>query len=239
MTSRSSERGFTIIEALVALAIGGFVIAIIASITGHWLKTWRAGLPALERAETLTTALDRIAGDLAAAKFVPAGPDGLGMLFSGGPAAVTLVRHTLPVEAPAGLEIVRLAPQSGRDDVTLARSRASIPFGTFPTRPIDPSPVALLRAPYGMRFSYADRDQRWQTDWTSDKRLPRFVRVEVVDRRTGRAVLAPIVVGVHADSPVRCATALTSGTLCDAAMGLDTGPPPAILGMKSASGATP
>lgn len=237
MNASADDRGFTMIEALVALAIGGFVIATVATVTGQWLRSWRAGLPLLARAETLTTALDRIAGDLAAARFAPAGSDGQGIIFKGEPGAVTFVRRALPVEPP-GLEIVRLGPERDTGEVTLARSRATIPFGSFPTRPIDAVPVTLLRTPYAVRFAYADRDRRWQASWANDKRIPRFVRVEVIDRGTGKGVLAPMVVRVRSEAPVRCASADASGDLCDRLLGLDTGPPAPILGMQPVGRAT-
>lgn len=211
--------GFTLIEALVALAIGGFVIATLATVTGQWMRHWQVGVPVLQRSQALVAGLDRIVADVAAARYLPAGGAGPGYVFTGEPTAITLVRQTLPVETPPGLEIVRLAALSETGDVTLARSRSPLPFGASLKAPTDPAPVALLRQPHAVRFGYADADQAWQTSWRTPARLPRLVRIEVVDRRSGHPVLPAIVVRLHADAPPACA-ALTSGTSCDAALGL-------------------
>lgn len=211
--------GFTLIEALVALAIGGFVIATLATVTGQWMRNWQVGVPILQRSQALVAGLDRIVADVGAARFVSPGPAGPGYIFTGEPTAITLVRQSLPVENPPGLEIVRLAAPSGAGEITLARSRSPLPFGSSKDAPSDPAPVALLRQPLAVRFAYADADQAWQTSWRQQARLPRLVRIEVVDRRSGRAVLPPVVVRLHVDAPPACA-AMTSGTSCDAVLGL-------------------
>ncbi len=213
--------GFTLIEALVALAIGGFVIATLATVTGQWMRNWQVGVPVLQRSQALLTVLDRIVADVAAARFMPAGTTGF--VFTGESTAITLVRQTLPVETPGGLEIVRFAALPGGGDVTLARSRSPLPFGSSLGAPSDASPVTLLRQPHAVRFAYADADQTWQTSWRIAARLPRLVRIEVVDRRSGRAVLPPVVVRLHADAPLTCA-AMASGDLCDTALGLTPRP---------------
>lgn len=209
--------GFTLIEALVALAIGGFVIATLATVTGQWMRNWQVGIPVLQRSQALVTGLDRIVADVAAARFMPAGTTGF--VFTGEPTAITLVRQTLPVETPAGLEIVRLAAVPGGGEVTLARSRSPLPFGSSLGAPSDAAPVTLLRQPDAVRFAYADAGQAWQTSWRVPARLPRLVRIEVIDRRSGRAVLPPVVVRLHADAPLTCAT-MQAGKLCDVALGL-------------------
>lgn len=222
--------GFTLIEALVALAIGGFVIATLATVTGQWMRNWQVGIPVLQRSQSLVTGLDRIVADVAAARFMPAGATGF--IFTGEPTAITLVRQTLPVETPAGLEVVRLAALPGGGDVTLARSRSPLPFGSSLSAPADPSPVALLRQPQAVRFAYADADQVWQTSWQVPARLPRLVRVEVIDRRSGRAVLPAVVVRLHADAPLTCA-ALQAGNLCDTALGFAPRPEAAASGSRA------
>jgi general secretion pathway protein J len=151
------------------------------------------------------------------------------MIFSGEENAVTLVRRSLPVEMPPGLEVIRLAPQSGHADVTLARSRAPLPFGSFLAEPIDPSPVVLLRPPYSIRFAYADTDRQWRTTWHDQGHIPLLIRIAIVDRGTGRDLLPPVVVRIRVDAPPLCATIATTARSCDIAMGRDPGPAPAGL----------
>src|SRR5579871_1949467 len=68
---RTNEGGFTLIEALVALALMGLVLSALANLTAQWLPNWNRGLNRVQRSELIGIALQRIADDLAAAQSVP------------------------------------------------------------------------------------------------------------------------------------------------------------------------
>jgi general secretion pathway protein J len=70
-SQRTHERGFTLIETLVALALMGLVLSALANITSQWLPNWSRGLNRIQRSELIGIALQRIADDLAAAQSVP------------------------------------------------------------------------------------------------------------------------------------------------------------------------
>ena len=55
------------LEALVALALMGLVLSALASLTAQWLPNWNRGLNRVQRSETISIALQRLADDLAAA----------------------------------------------------------------------------------------------------------------------------------------------------------------------------
>lgn len=40
---RTNERGFTLIEMIVALALMGLLLSALAGITGEWLPSWNRG----------------------------------------------------------------------------------------------------------------------------------------------------------------------------------------------------
>jgi prepilin-type N-terminal cleavage/methylation domain-containing protein len=62
---RAHERGFTLIETIVALALMGLLLSALASITAQWLPSWNRGLDRIQRSELIGIALERIGADLA------------------------------------------------------------------------------------------------------------------------------------------------------------------------------
>ena len=65
--------GFTLVEALLATALMGAILAAIATVTAQWLPNWNRGFERVQRVELLAIGLERIVADLAAAEFVTAG----------------------------------------------------------------------------------------------------------------------------------------------------------------------
>ncbi|MBV9221700.1 MAG: prepilin-type N-terminal cleavage/methylation domain-containing protein [Methylobacteriaceae bacterium] len=199
------EAGFTLIEAIVALAIGGFVIAALASVVGQWLGSWDRGSGTLQRAELTSAGLDRIVTDLASAELIPANDLGTTALFEGTERSVLFARRAVAIGGARGLQLVRLA-QTGDSNATLLRSQAPLGFPPALAAPIDREPVVLLRAPYRTVFAYAGDDGVWKSTWTKATRLPRAVRVSVVDG-AGRAPVFSTTVRVHVDAAPACAAA--------------------------------
>src|ERR1700692_3805692 len=70
---RRGEGGFTLIEALVALALTGLVLSALANLTAQWLPNWNRGLDRIQRSEMVGITLQRLAIVLAHALPGPAG----------------------------------------------------------------------------------------------------------------------------------------------------------------------
>lgn len=181
--SRRAERGFTLIEALVALALMGLILGSLASVTGQWLRNWNRGIIRAQRNEQVAVALDRLAADLSAADYVTRS-DNL-PLFRGSEQAVVFVRSVLGPNGRPGLEFVRISEMTDSRGPALVRMRA--PFVLLP--PGDPKaelipfadPVVLLRLPYRIGFAYADADGKWFGRWTNSGELPTSVRFDIRD----------------------------------------------------------
>jgi general secretion pathway protein J len=204
-TKRVGEAGFTLIEALVALALTGLVLSALANITSQWLPNWNRGMDRIQRNEAIGLALQRIGADLAAAEYVTPNREQKKPLFDGSELSVTFVRTALGPNARPGLDVVRIGETTDQRDLVMIRSRAS--FGPLPQAAslseqiqfVDP--VVLLRAPYRLSFSYAGRDRVWTTNWHDAERLPAAIMLTVRDAVTERVLSVSTVASIHADAP--------------------------------------
>src|SRR5579883_2529506 len=191
----AGECGFTMIEALVALALAAFLLATLATVTAQWLPRWKAGFGRAQNADLMGVGLDRIAADLAAAEY--AGPgDGTQLLFQGTPDSVTFVRSAVGPNASAGLKIVQLAETENKRGTVLTRTRAAfVPDATrdaLNDGAIEfTNPVVLVRPPYRVSFSYTGRDGRWRETWDDASQLPAAVQIAVRSAGAEQALAGP------------------------------------------------
>ena len=160
--TQQADAGFTMFEALVAIALMGLILGALATVTAQWLPNWTRGLVQAQRNEQVAIALDRLAADLSAAEFVSPNRSRNVPLFRGAELAVTFVRSALGPNSRPGLEIVQIAETTDSRGSALVRMRA--PFVLLPTGDLslDPipfaDPVVLLRAPFRITFAYAGPD---------------------------------------------------------------------------------
>ena len=54
---RIGEAGFTLIEALVALALTGLVLSALGTMTAQWLPNWNRGLDRIQQSELIGIAM--------------------------------------------------------------------------------------------------------------------------------------------------------------------------------------
>jgi general secretion pathway protein J len=190
---RRGEGGFTLIEALVALALMGLVLSALANLTAQWLPNWNRGFDRIQRSEMIGITLQRLADDLADALPVPASASDMGPFFSGSEQSITFVRTALGPNAGPELDVVRLGETTDKAGLATVRSRTQF-------RPLPPNasasnqfhfrePVVLLRAPYRLTFAYAgDDDEEWQSSWRDPAKLPSRIKLTVRDSSNGRAI---------------------------------------------------
>ncbi len=203
LSARAGQAGFSLIEALVAVALMGTVLAGLATVTAQWLPNWSRGFASVQRNELLERGAERLIGDLAAAQYVPLG-GGTHPLFVGSELSVTFVRRALGPNAKPGLEIVRIAETAGRQGPVLVRTRARF-APTGPDARTDHLPplrdaVVLLRAPYRVTFSYAGEDRKWKGGWRDKTRLPRAIRLLVRDTASQQILPVSTAVTIHVDA---------------------------------------
>jgi general secretion pathway protein J len=189
--ARGASAGFTLMEAMLALALMATIVLGLSTITGQWLPNWRRGFVNLQRSQLLSLGLERVAADIASAEFVTPNGAAKELLFDGRELSVTLVRSALGPDQHPHLEVVRLAETVDHGSFALVRTRA--PF----TRPLSGGatprfdfvdPVVLVRAPFRVSFAYAGPDRTWVNSWGPDTQLPSAVRISVRDSLSDRVL---------------------------------------------------
>ncbi len=213
---RSGVCGFTLLEALIAVALMGVLLATLATVTAKWMPNWQKGFDRVQRADLLGLGLDRIAGDLAAAEFVSWGGANARVLFDGTPSSVTFVRSAIGPNASAGLEMVRLGETDDARGRVLVRERA--PFPPVTPKDLDTgeleftNPVVLVRPPFRVSFDFAGRDRIWQDTWHDGTQLPNAVRVNVRNAVTDQILPVSTATLLNVNAQAECAW--STGTAC-------------------------
>lgn len=207
---RAGIAGFTLVEALLATALMGVILAAIATVTAQWLPNWNRGFARVQGSEALAVGLERIVADLAAAEFVPAGASVRQPVFDGTELSVTFLRTAIGPNTRPGLELVRIMESGGDKGLTTVRTHARfLPNGRdgASVQPAPANPVVLVRAPYRVTFSYAGPDRVWRNVWRGEAELPKAVRVHLRDATTDRTLTVSTATLVHAEMPADCVLA--------------------------------
>ena len=191
--ARRSAAGFTLLEAMLALALTAAIVLSLATVTAQWLPNWRRGFASLQSADLLSLGLERIVADVSSAEFVSPNGATKQPLFSGGALSVIFVRSALGPDSRPHLEVVRLAETV--DDRGFAIVRIRAPFaplapGAAATQFAFADPVVLVRAPYRVSFAYSGPDRNWTNSWGPADQLPDAVRITVRDSASGQTLAA-------------------------------------------------
>jgi general secretion pathway protein J len=202
---RIGEAGFTLIEALVALALTGLVLSALGTMTAQWLPNWNRGLDRIQQSELIGIAMQRIAADLAAAEYVPPNRGSRKPLFDGSALSVTFVRTAFGPNVGVGLDVVRIGETAEQGGLVTVRTRAAfgpLPPGVSPSEQIHVTdPVVLLRPPLRLSFAYAGPDRIFRDSWHDADKLPAAIMLTVRDGRSERVLSVSTATPVHVDAP--------------------------------------
>lgn len=204
--SKSGISGFTLVEALVATALMGLVLAVLATITRQWLPNWDRSLARVQRTELLDIGLQRVITDLAASEFIPANGQTSRPLFEGTTTSVVFVRAAIGPNTRHGLDVVRIAEGTDERGAILVRSRTPFVPTAAPLSQAFTDPVVLVRTPFRVSFSFVGSDRVWREAWHDEGTLPAAIRINVRDAETGRLLPPSTVVTLHIDAPAQCAS---------------------------------
>jgi general secretion pathway protein J len=196
-----AERGFTLFEAVVGLALMTLILGALASVTGQWLPSWKRGLVRAQRNEQVAIAIDRLTADLSAAEYVS---PGLAPLFRGTERGVVFVRSVLGPNGTPGVEIVRISELDDNRGPALVRMRAPLVLrqdgDPLADSIVFADPVVLLRAPFRVGFAYAGPDGKWSNGWRISQ-LPVTVRFDIQDVERGTVISSATRIHVEVGAP--------------------------------------
>jgi prepilin-type N-terminal cleavage/methylation domain-containing protein len=209
--------GFTLIETLAALAVGSVVIIATAALVRNVSLNFDRGARSVGETERIALAVERLAADLASARFVTrATAGGPAIAFSADradgerPARIMFVADAEVQSGPQGEEIVSLAVERNGEAMRLVRRRAA--WSGARMRFEDASlgdEVVLIDGRYDISFLFARADAGgglvWTSDWVGETALPRFVRLVLRDPASGADLLGEADFVIRADAPAGCA----------------------------------
>jgi type II secretory pathway component PulJ len=208
--------GFTLIEALGALAIGSVIIMATAALIHDVARHFDRGTRGAQEAERLMLAVGRLAQDFNSARFVGWTTEGgPAVAFTGEPATrdkpakVMFVGNAGIMAGPQGEEVVALTVEPAGEVTRLVRRRAA--WAGPRTRLEEVSPqdaVVLVEGALDIAFIFGRIAPGgalvWSESWIGQTTLPRFVRLILRDRASGSDLLGEADFVVRADAPPGC-----------------------------------
>lgn len=211
MSGAAAQRGFTLVELLVAITVlalvGALVTGLVQVVQGGWTRV-QARAEAGER--------DRLARDLlrrvveGALPFADRPGESPVPLFDGDPGELRLVGEAPSWAAPALLRIWRIeARPTETGERRLVVQRADVGPGVEPLAALEgAAEVTLLQAPR-IELAYLGAEAgalpSWRERWSELGKLPRAVRVTIADE-AGRPA-ETLVLPVRVDAEARCSGA--------------------------------
>ena len=214
--ARARQRGFTLIEAIAALAISSVIIAATATLIHSVAMNFNRGTRGVDAADGLMLAVHRLSSDFASARFVAwmtaRGP-ALAFKSEPGdgdkPARIVFVGSRDSGFGSRADEVVTLSIERSGGLTRLVRRRAAWPGADVPVERLSPQdPVVLLEGNLDISFVFGGFARGgglvWSAAWTDATTLPRFVRLILRDRATGADPVGEADFIVRADAPPAC-----------------------------------
>jgi len=196
---KRDQRGFTLLELLMALAIVGALVVIAFGGVRIALAAWRQGEDRAEAYQHLRGVALTLARSVGAAYpyNAPRGdtPTAV-LLFAGSGSSLELVTQTAPYPASIPVAFTAIVIELGTKDEhrgLVIRQRV------LPNRNPFTDAVVVFNDPTltELSFSYLDENGAWQDSWDveTQRRLPRAIRISVGGTLNGRAqTLLPLTV---------------------------------------------
>lgn len=200
---RRGERGFTLLEVMMAVAIVGALLVIAFSGVRIALAAWRQGEDRAEAHQHVRSVALSLARSIGAA-YPYNGPRGEAptptLLFAGDDKRLEFVTQAAPYPASTPVAFTAVVFELGDSD---ERRGLVIRQRMLPNRDPFTDAVVVFNDPAltELAFSYLDENGAWQDTWETEiqKRLPRAIRITVGGTVAGRTqALLPLTVPLRA-----------------------------------------
>jgi general secretion pathway protein J len=202
---RRGQRGFTLLELLLALAIIGALVVIAFSGVRIALAAWRQGEDRAEAHQHLRGVVISLARSVSGTypynASRGAGPTAE-LLFTGDESRLEFVTQAAPYPASIPVAFTAVVFEIGTTD---ERRGLVIRQRVLPNRAPFTEATVVFNDPTltELAFSYLDEGGTWQNTWDTEaaKKLPRAIRISVGGTIGGRAeTLPPITVSIRVGS---------------------------------------
>jgi general secretion pathway protein J len=214
--TRARQRGFTLIEAIAALAISSVIIAATVTLIHSVARNFDRGTRGVDAADALMLAVERLASDFASTRFVTwTTASGPALAFKAEPAdgdkpaRIVFVGGRDTGYGSRADEVVTLSIERANDVTRLVRRRAAWSGADMPVDRLSAQdPVVLIEGNLDISFVFGrllpGGGLAWSAAWTDPTALPRFVRLILRDRATGADPVGEADFVVRADAPAAC-----------------------------------
>ncbi len=169
-----SDRGFTLLELLISVAILGLVAVVIGSSVRLGIRTWERGESGIEASQRLRVLSDRLAQEVKSAYPYIIDVEGEERVaFHGGPDSLWFVT-ALTGPAEGGLKWVSYSVMDG----ALTTREGRLPDKRLLEKVGEKGDI-LDRAVHGFSLEYLSSAGRWEEAWDLREELPRAVKMRI------------------------------------------------------------
>ena len=199
------ERGFTLVELVLALAISGALLVMLLGSLRVGLAAWHQGDERAAAHQHLRSLSELLVGSVAAAfPYHQSGPQGgdATVQFKGEEGRLSFVTFAppFPLAAPMPFVAVTIGMRGG-DNPGLAITERALPnFDPFE----EAQPIFVDASVTAVKFRYLHGDGGWEESWdgAGERGLPRAVQVTLTSSLGGRAEsLPPLTISIPVGTP--------------------------------------
>jgi Tfp pilus assembly protein FimT len=218
--TRVGSEGFTLVEALAALAIASVIIIASTALVHNVALFFDRGTRSVTDAERLMLAVERLAADFSSARFVARRVgDGASAAFAARPASNDGPANIIFVGARrdgsgsrADDDIISLTVEADGEVRRLVRRRAIWPGSGARFEDVTlGDPVVLVEGRLEISFLFGrlmpDGALAWYSSWAGESGPPRYVRLILRNPATGADLLGESDFVVRANAPAACGRA--------------------------------